>query len=80
MIFAHLARPARGRRLPGVLVIHENRGLNEHIRDVTRRTARAGFVGLGIDLLSRFGGTPGIRKRPPGYTNRPRRRGGCQIC
>ena len=57
-IFAHLARPVRGRRLPGVLVIHENRGLNEHIRDVTRRTARAGFVGLGIDLLSRFGGTP----------------------
>jgi carboxymethylenebutenolidase len=58
LIFAHLARPVRARRLPGVLVIHENRGLNEHIRDVTRRTARAGFVGLGIDLLSRFGGTP----------------------
>jgi len=58
VIFAHLARPVRGRRHPGVLVIHENRGLNEHIRDVTRRTARAGFVGLGIDLLSRFGGTP----------------------
>ena len=44
--------------LPGILVIHENRGLNEHIRDVTRRAARAGFVALGIDLLSRFGGTP----------------------
>jgi carboxymethylenebutenolidase len=39
-------------------VIHENRGLNEHIRDVTRRAARAGFVAVGIDLLSRFGGTP----------------------
>jgi carboxymethylenebutenolidase len=48
----------RGEPLPGILVIHENRGLNEHIRDVTRRAARAGYVALGIDLLSRFGGTP----------------------
>jgi dienelactone hydrolase len=48
----------RGEPLPGILVIHENRGLNEHIRDVTRRAARAGFVAVGIDLLSRFGGTP----------------------
>jgi carboxymethylenebutenolidase len=48
----------RAEPLPGILVIHENRGLNEHIRDVTRRAARAGFVALGIDLLSRFGGTP----------------------
>jgi carboxymethylenebutenolidase len=50
---------SRGEPLPGILVIHENRGLNEHIRDVTRRAARAGFVALGIDLLSRLGGTPG---------------------
>jgi carboxymethylenebutenolidase len=61
-IFAHQARPfhkkSPSKPLPGILVIHENRGLNEHIRDVTRRAARAGFVGLGIDLLSRFGGTP----------------------
>lgn len=57
-IFGHLARPRRARRAPAVLVIHENRGLNEHIKDVTRRAARAGFVSLGIDLLSRFGGTP----------------------
>ena len=42
---------------PAVIVIHENRGLNEHIRDVTRRVARAGFVGLGIDFLSRQGGS-----------------------
>ncbi len=56
--------PRRGRGLvnwngpqPGVLVIHENRGLVEHIRDVTRRVAKAGFVALGIDLLSRQGGT-----------------------
>jgi len=57
-IFGHLARPRRARRAPAVLVIHENRGLNEHIKDVTRRAARAGFVSLGVDLLSRFGGTP----------------------
>jgi carboxymethylenebutenolidase len=54
---------SRGRRsgppgpLPAVLVVHENRGLTEHIRDVTRRVAKAGFVALGIDLLSRQGGT-----------------------
>lgn len=42
--------------LPGVIVIHENRGLVEHIRDVTRRVARAGFVALAPDLLSRQGG------------------------
>ncbi len=42
---------------PAVLVIHENRGLVEHTRDVTRRVAKAGFVALGIDLLSRQGGT-----------------------
>jgi carboxymethylenebutenolidase len=57
-IFAHQARPVGAPPLPGILVIHENRGLNDHIRDVTRRAARAGFVGVGIDLLSRFGGTP----------------------
>jgi carboxymethylenebutenolidase len=38
-------------------VIHENRGLVEHIRDVTRRVAKAGYVALGVDLLSRQGGT-----------------------
>src|SRR5262249_11118753 len=57
-LFAHQARPKHAKPLPGILVIHENRGLNDHIRDVTRRAARAGFVALGIDLLSRFGGTP----------------------
>jgi carboxymethylenebutenolidase len=57
-IFGHQARPVNREPLPGILVVHENRGLNDHIRDVTRRAARAGFVALGIDLLSRFGGTP----------------------
>ena len=53
-----LARPANQTDpLPAVIVVHENRGLVEHIRDVTRRAAKAGFVALGVDLLSRQGGT-----------------------
>jgi carboxymethylenebutenolidase len=57
-LFAHLAKPKRDSTdpIPAVLVIHENRGLTEHIKDVTRRVARAGYVALGIDLLSRQGG------------------------
>jgi len=43
---------------PGVIVIHENRGLNPHIRDVTRRFALDGFLALGVDMLSPLGGTP----------------------
>lgn len=58
-VFGHLAYPSDTTRMPwpGVIVIHENRGLVEHIKDVTRRAARAGFVALGVDLLSRQGGT-----------------------
>lgn len=44
--------------LPAVLVIHENRGLNDHIRDVARRIALAGFHALAPDFLSPAGGTP----------------------
>lgn len=43
---------------PTVIVVHENRGLNEHIRDVTRRVALAGFVGFAPDFLVGSGGTP----------------------
>jgi carboxymethylenebutenolidase len=56
-LFAYLARPAAGDAAPVVLVCHENRGLTEHIRDVARRLAKAGYVALAIDLLSRQGGT-----------------------
>lgn len=45
-------------KLGAVLVVHENRGLTPHIKDVTRRVAKAGFIALGIDALSPFGGTP----------------------
>jgi carboxymethylenebutenolidase len=58
-LFIYQALPAdyASRQLPAVVVIHENRGLNEHIKDVTRRFAKAGYVAVGVDLLSRQGGT-----------------------
>ena len=56
-LYCYLVLPKVTLPRPAVLVIHENRGLNEHIKDVTRRVARAGFVALGVDLLSRQGGT-----------------------
>jgi carboxymethylenebutenolidase len=53
------AKPSRPNGpLPGVIVIHENRGLNPHIQDVARRFATEGFVALAVDLLSAVGGTP----------------------
>ena len=49
---------ARAGKLPGVIVIHENRGLNAHIKDVARRMALEGFAALAPDFLSPAGGTP----------------------
>jgi carboxymethylenebutenolidase len=54
-LISYAARPA-GKVEGGILVVHENRGLVQHIRDVVRRVATAGFTGLSIDLLSRDGG------------------------
>lgn len=55
----YLALPVDGSvRLPAVIVVHENRGLTPHIRDVARRTALAGFVALAPDFLAPAGGTP----------------------
>ncbi len=55
----YLVRPAEAAGAVGaVIVIHENRGLNEHIRDVTRRLALEGFIALAPDYLSSAGGTP----------------------
>lgn len=53
-----LAAPAGEGRRPGIVVIHENRGLNPHIRDVTRRFALDGFIVFGVDALTPEGGTP----------------------
>ncbi|AKD55916.1 dienelactone hydrolase family protein [Spirosoma radiotolerans] len=54
----YLARPAAAGKYPSVVVIHENRGLNPHIEDITRRLALAGFLALAPDALSSSGGTP----------------------
>ena len=58
-IKGYRASPADAQgKLPAVIVIHENRGLNDHIRDVARRVALEGFVAVAPDLLSASGGTP----------------------
>lgn len=71
----YFARPSgAGHRLPGVVVIHENRGLNPYIEDVARRLAVAGFVAFAPDALTPLGGYPGNddegralqRQRDPG--------------
>jgi carboxymethylenebutenolidase len=60
----YLARPAgQNSGLPAVIVIHENRGLNDHIRDVARRLAVDGFMALAPDYLSPSGGTPADEDR-----------------
>jgi len=55
---AYVARPKVDGKYPAVIVIHENRGLNPHIEDVTRRVALAGFLAIAPDALSPQGGTP----------------------
>jgi carboxymethylenebutenolidase len=55
-LISYYARPASGKPAGAILVIHENRGLVTHIKDVVRRVATAGFSGLSVDLLSRDGG------------------------
>ena len=56
----YLARPAKAKgKVPGVLVIHENRGLNPYVEDVARRVALAGYVAFAPDALAPVGGYPG---------------------
>ena len=55
-----LSRPADAKgQLPGIIVVHENRGLNPHIEDVGRRAGLAGFISLAPDALTPLGGYPG---------------------
>jgi carboxymethylenebutenolidase len=59
-IRAYLARPASASgKLPGILVVHENRGLNPHIEDIARRLALDNYLALAPDELTPFGGYPG---------------------
>ncbi|HVR67416.1 MAG TPA: dienelactone hydrolase family protein, partial [Verrucomicrobiae bacterium] len=57
-INGYLVRPVESGKRGTVIVIHENRGLNPHIRDVARRIALEGYNAFAVDLLSRDGGTP----------------------
>lgn len=60
MIRGLLSRPADTKgKLPGIIVVHENRGLNPYIEDVGRRAAQAGFISLAPDALTPLGGYPG---------------------
>jgi len=55
---AYVARPKEEKKYAAVVVIHENRGLNAHIEDVTRRAAKAGYLAVAPNALSPLGGTP----------------------
>lgn len=57
-VLAYLARPKAEGKYPAIIVIHENKGLQPHIKDVTRRFALEGFVAMAPDALSAQGGTP----------------------
>lgn len=57
-VTAYHARPKDRSISPAIIVIHENRGLNPHIKDVARRIALEGFHAFAVDMLSPYGGTP----------------------
>jgi len=60
LVKALLSQPAGNKsKLPGIIVVHENRGLNPHIEDVGRRAALEGFISLAPDALTPLGGYPG---------------------
>ncbi|MGB7947937.1 MAG: dienelactone hydrolase family protein [Candidatus Binatia bacterium] len=63
-VYAYLARPVKAGKYPAIIVIHENAGLSDHIRDVARRLADQGYVALAPDYLSRLGGT--MKANPKG--------------
>ena len=70
-IKGYLVRPANADKLPAVLVVHENRGLNPYIEDVARRLAVANFIAFAPDGLTSVGGYPGDDEKgagavPPG--------------
>jgi carboxymethylenebutenolidase len=67
---AYLARPKGDGKLPGVVVIHENKGVNPHIEDVNRRIALEGFLAIAPDALSPLGGTPEDEKKAQELTGK----------
>jgi hypothetical protein len=75
-IKAYLCRPANATgRLPGIVVVHENRGLNPHIEDIARRLALDNFMALAPDALTPLGGYPATKtRRAPNSRNSISRR------
>jgi Dienelactone hydrolase family len=68
-VAGYLARPMKAGQYPGLLVIHENRRLEDHARDVARRFAKEGYVALASDFLSRQGGTMKANPQGAGLLN-----------
>jgi len=68
-VVAYLVRPVKAGKYPGVIAIHENAGLSDHIRDVARRLAKEGYVVLAPDYLSRLGGTRLVTPKGTGISN-----------
>src|SRR5947199_10091711 len=62
-IKGYLARPAKGKKFPAIIVIHENRGLNPYIEDVARRLAKIGYMAFAPDGLTSVGGYPGDEQK-----------------
>ena len=68
-VFGYLARPMKAGKYPGVIVIHENAGLSDHVQDVARRFAKEGYVALAPDFLSHQGGTTKTNPKGGGLPN-----------
>jgi carboxymethylenebutenolidase len=68
-VWAYLARPVKAGKYPGIIVIHENQGLSDHIRDIARRLAKERYVALAPDFLSRQGGTMKANPKGDGLSN-----------
>jgi len=65
-LLGYVARPNASGRFPAVLICQENQGLTEHFKDVARRFAKAGYVALALDILSRQGGTDAVPENQRG--------------
>jgi carboxymethylenebutenolidase len=68
-VWGYLARPVKAGKYPSIIVIHENQGLNDHIRDIARRLAKERYVALAPDFLSRQGGTMKANPKGGGLAN-----------
>jgi carboxymethylenebutenolidase len=68
LVAAYLVRPMKAGKYPGIVAIHENAGLSDHIRDVARRLAKEGYVVLAPDYLSRLGGTKLVTPKGQGIS------------